>query len=64
VNQTVVLRHRMRTVEWRIGAEGHGGRMEIACLGAIAGAAIVTVVDLVSFGRGWMPEKEVTARMQ
>jgi hypothetical protein len=39
--------------------------MEIASLEVIAGAAIVTVVDLVSFGRGWMPEKEeVTARMQ
>lgn len=35
--------------------------MEIVCLGAIAAAAIV--VELVSFGRGWMPEREVTARM-
>jgi hypothetical protein len=37
--------------------------MGIACLGVIAGAAIVTVVDLVPFGRAWMPEREVTARM-
>ena len=37
--------------------------MEIACLGAIATAVIVTVVDLVPFGRGWMPGREVTARM-
>ena len=36
--------------------------MEIVCLGAIAAAAIVTVVELVSFEGG--REREVTARMQ
>lgn len=38
--------------------------MEIVCLGAIAAVAIVTVVELVSFEGGWVPEREVTARMQ
>jgi hypothetical protein len=33
--------------------------MEIVCLGAIAAA-----VELVSFEGWWMPEREVTARMQ
>jgi hypothetical protein len=38
--------------------------MEIVCLGAIAAAAIAAAVELVSFEGWWMPEREVTARMQ
>ena len=65
MNRTGVLRYRMRTVGWRIGAGGHEGRMEIACLGVTAAVAIVRVLGFVSFGRVWMPERrEVLVCMQ
>lgn len=64
VNRTGVLRYRMRTEGWRIDAGGHEGRMEIACLGVTAAVAIVGVLGFVSFGRAWMPGREVLVCMQ
>ena len=48
-NRTEMSRCKMRTAEWRIGAEGDGGQKEKVCL---AETRAVGTADVTAFGFG------------